>query len=186
MFILKGWCSMKHKIISMLLVTSFLVTLTASTVLANDTSSSSLSSTKITENNIEDCKSIELKNSDYVIYPATQEKINYVLSIKPSAIYFINGTIDIFNDEIKTNSDDFNDFLNEALDATLEVKEKQDKELNLISSQKTNLNKNNTNIDRNSSNVAIAAYNTGIQLVRDRGCNQTALYMEHARDIVGQ
>lgn len=172
---------MKHKQCICLLVALLLVIFYSTPVFAEESVTSSLPFNYI---NDENC-SQELHFSTFNISSDTQAKINDVLNEKPSAIHFLNGIIDMFNEEIHTNSREFNQILNDALDATIEIKRKQDQELAL--SKETTINQLPYNtLEASDSNAAIAAYNQGIKLVRNKGCSQTALYMEHARDIVGQ
>lgn len=125
-------------------------------------------------------KNLGLIDSKFNINSDVMKKIENALSLKPDLINYFNGSIKIFNNGIHTNSSDYNQYLSDMVDAALYVKKAQDNDIKNVNSKILVQNKSVP------ADVAIAAYNVGIKKVKDRGCKQTALYMEHARDIVSQ
>lgn len=127
-----------------------------------------------------------LYETQYTINNSIIEKLKILLEEKPGAITYINNSIKMFEEEIHTNNNEFNEFLNETVDAAMYVHEQQQKEIELAEEEDKISGQEQTVRPLGAEDIAYAAYDQGIKIVKSKGCTQTAKYMEHARDIVGQ
>lgn len=117
------------------------------------------------------------ENEEFQVYPETQVAIDEAIAqdkVNPS---YIDNVIELFNNEIHTNSDELNDFLLQSLDASIAVNEKTDNELLAIEAELEALQTQNNNLKAPRASLAETAYLAGVTLVQRKGCPQTAAYM---------
>ncbi|KMZ55345.1 hypothetical protein [Dorea sp. D27] len=123
-------------------------------------------------------------NEEFKLYPETQAAIEDASQRNLVDKAFINNVIDLFNKEIHTNSEELNEFVNEALIQSIEMNKKTNEELKMAQENANALvesQENKAAITRvNPIDAARTAYYAGILMVESKGCTQTAKYMRHA------
>lgn len=120
--------------------------------------------------------------TDFKIYSETQLKINEAIAQDKIDKDYLNEIISLFNENIHTNSDDLNEMVLEALEHAKIIHEMTNEELSEIKdSMKL---KELSDLDNSKARSAITSakmlYITGTELVKSKGCPQTAAYMRYA------
>ena len=128
----------------------------------------------------------------YEVCDSVQQKIDKALSINGNNKEYIDEIIERFYQDIHTDEEGFNEYLDMALDSILDMEDtKNEKYLIALRDyiEKNREQQNSQVLNANSRitgyPAAVGAYKLGIAIVRNRGCKYTANYMEHALEFSG-
>ena len=125
-----------------------------------------------------------INESSFNIFTETQNKIDELLEENQTAFDFIHDSIVMFETDVHTTDEEFNQFLLEVVDGAAYAYDEQ--EVDFIEAQEQNQEIQKAPKTRTSITGAEIAYMAGISLVQSKGCDQTADYMLYARNVVSQ
>lgn len=124
-------------------------------------------------------------SEDIQIYSSTQYAIDQAVAENKVEQEYLDDIIELFNNEIHTNSEDLNILLMDALNQSILMNEKTDDELELAQKAMDEIQEQKNDSDiRGIAPMASTAENLyimGASLVANKGCPQTAAYMLHAK-----
>lgn len=119
----------------------------------------------------------------YEVYNDTKQKIDEAIERDPANKDYIDSVINLFKEDIHTNSDDLNELLLETLESVYDLDMVTEEDLKKAEEKQKNMSKNGGQTRGDGSDAyysCLSTYNAGIQLVKANNCPQTAKYMEHA------
>lgn len=136
---------------------------------------------------------------NYDIYDTVQQKIDQAVAMNANNKDYVDEVIERFYQDIHSNEQDFNEYLEMSLDSIIGVENAKHEryqevmadynENNKEQRQKQAMNANGGISTYSAINAPYAAavgmYKVGIGIVRGRGCSHTADYMEHALEFSG-
>lgn len=108
------------------------------------------------------------------------EKAIYEHDVDPN---YFKQIVNLFENNIHTNSEDLNDLLQGAIDDSIHINETVNNELLGVQNE---LEKSGEKENKSVVQTARNAFHMGIAKVLERGCTQTANYMMHAEQGNGK
>ena len=120
---------------------------------------------------------------EYKIDDKIKEKIVKAIERDPANKDYIDSVIDLFKEDMHTNSNDLNELLLEALESIYELDIITKEDLKKAEEEQKNIYENEIKTRGDGSDAyysCLSTYNAGIQIVKLNKCPQTAKYMEHA------
>lgn len=128
-------------------------------------------------------QSVSASDNTYNIDEAVQQKINTLIEVDSSNEFYFTTIIEDFYENVHTNSYELNQMLLSAIDSLEELEVLMKYEKQEIVEEQEQL-KNNAMKERAAWEDLYASgmgdYLLGVAIVRNKGCTNTADYMEHA------